>query len=305
MRAIDWTENEGEERENSMVSMETGMTGGLKVMPEPIFVAGVPVVPFLSYDHALACAEEAIESGRQTFWVAINPQKLFRAWHERPLLDVLNVADVGICDGVGISVAAKILLGKRIHRVTGCDLFFRLLPLTARKGWRVFMLGASEESNSRACMNLRQKYPGLQIVGSQSGYFKDSSPVIEHINSTKADMLFVAMGSPAQEYWISRHRRDIDAAFCMGVGGSFDVASGTARRAPAIFRRTGTEWFYQLITQPHRRLRRQAVYLPFMFRILVKRLRGSNGDTVWAVQSGRQPVDVRNVGARVQRSAGG
>jgi N-acetylglucosaminyldiphosphoundecaprenol N-acetyl-beta-D-mannosaminyltransferase len=281
------------------------IAGGLLAMPEPVQVAGVPVAPFHSYDQALACIQETIESRRKAFWVAINPQKVFRAWHEPDLLDILNRADVGICDGVGVTVAAKVLLGRRIHRVTGCDLFFKLLPLTAQKGWRVFLLGASEESNSRACENLQQQYPGLQIVGSQSGYFKNSGAVIEHINSTKADMLFVAMGSPAQEYWISQHRDRINAAFCMGVGGSFDIAAGISRRAPAFFRRTGTEWLYQLVTQPTRRLKRQMVYVPFMLRVLGKRLSGSNGSTVWAVKPSRQPTKVPDMATSVQKSAGG
>ena len=271
----------------------------LRTMPEPVCVAGVPIVPFQSYDQALRCIEETIESRRKAFWVAINPQKVFRAWHEHDLLDILNRADVGICDGIGVSVASRVLLGRRIHRVTGCDLFFRLLPFTARKGWRVFMLGASEESNARACLNLRQRYPDLQIVGSQSGYFKHSVSVIEHINSTEADLLFVAMGSPAQEYWISRHHKHLNVPFCMGVGGSFDVASGLSRRAPAIFRRTGTEWFYQLVTQPHRRLKRQLVYVPFLLRVIGKRLCGSNGATVWAAKSAQRPMSVQGI-ARIE-----
>lgn len=259
-----------------------------RLVPEALTVAGVRVVPFASYDQALACIERTVDSGQKTFWVAINPQKCYRAWHEDDLLDVLNRADVGICDGVGVSIASKILCGRGIPRCTGCDLFFRLVPLAARKGWRVFMLGASAESNSGASARLQQMYPDLQIVGRQDGFFKDSVSVIEQINSSKADLLFVAMGSPRQEHWISEHRDEIDAAFCMGVGGSFDVASGSIRRAPWIFRRTGTEWLFQLVTEPHKRLKRQLVYAPFMFRVIGKRLAGSNGSTQWAMRSARQ-----------------
>lgn len=161
-----------------MLTASTRVASDLHVAPEPISVAGVPVVPFDSYDQALRRIEETVETRRKAFWVAINPQKVFRAWHEQDLLDILNRADVGICDGVGITLAAKVLLGRRIHRVTGCDLFLRLVPLAAQKGWRVFLLGASEEVNTRACTNLRQKYPGLQIVGSQHGYFKNTESVL-------------------------------------------------------------------------------------------------------------------------------
>ena len=255
--------------------------------PKPMNVAGVPVVPFQSYDHALACIERTVETGQKTFWVAINPQKCFRAWHDSNLLEVLNRADVGICDGVGVSMAAKILYGQRIERCTGCDLFFRILPLAAEKGWGVFMLGASPESNTEARKRLEQLFPGLRIVGNRDGYFEDSASVIEEINATEADLLFVAMGSPKQEYWISRHRQEINAAFCMGVGGSFDVASGTINRAPKIFRRTGTEFLYQLVTEPHR-WKRQKVYFPFMLRVIARRLAGSRQSGQWTGKPVRQ-----------------
>jgi len=252
--------------------------------PRPLDVAGLRVVPFESYDHALACIESTIESGDRAFWVAVNPQKCFRAWHESKLLNILNRADVAICDGVGMSLAARILHGRTITRCTGCDLFFRLMPLAATRGWRVFLLGASPESNSLACSRLRQKYPGLQIVGSQDGFFEDSSIVIDRINSSKADMLFVAMGSPKQEYWLWQHRREINAAFCMGVGGSLDVASGVLQRAPSIFRKTGTEFLFQLITEPRTRWKRQKVYFPFMLRIIGRKLSGSVESGQWGVR---------------------
>ena len=104
-------------------------------VPEPVNVAGVPVVPFESYEQALASIETTIEGGQKTFWVAVNPQKCFRAWHESHLFGVLYRADIGICDGVGVSLAARILHGRTIKRCTGCDLFFRILPRAAQKGW--------------------------------------------------------------------------------------------------------------------------------------------------------------------------
>ena len=236
--------------------------------PQSLDIMGVPVRPFETYDDALKCIEGTIAAKQKSFWVAINPQKCYRAWHERPLRDVLKKADVGICDGVGVSIASRLLNGRGINRVTGCDLFFRLLERSAEKGWRVFLLGASEESNARACATLQQKYPGLQIVGRQSGFFKDSDRVVEQINASGADLLFVAMGSPTQEYWIARNCAKINAPFCMGVGGSFDVAAGTITRAPAIFQKMGAEWLYQLITEPRKRFKRQTIYVPFMLRVL-------------------------------------
>ena len=271
-----------------MLIAEGDVSSRTQCIPRAVNVAGVPVVPFESYDQALACIEATVEAREKSFWVAINPQKCFRAWHESNLLDLLNRADVGICDGVGVSIAARILHGQAIKRCTGCDLFLKVLPCAAKKGWGVFMLGASTESNTGACARLQQTYPDLRIVGHQDGYFTDSAQVVEQINASGADLVFVAMGSPTQEYWIAKHRELIDAPFCMGVGGSFDVVSGRIRRAPGIFRRTGTEWLFQLLTEPHKRFKRQTVYVPFMLRVVSKKLLGSIDASQWTMRPVRQ-----------------
>jgi N-acetylglucosaminyldiphosphoundecaprenol N-acetyl-beta-D-mannosaminyltransferase len=153
-------------------------------------------------------------------------------------------------------------------------LFFKILSLASRKKWGVFMLGASAESNEAACSELQKMYPSLRIVGWQDGYFEDSDTVIEQINSSGADLLFVAMGSPKQEHWIWQHRKAIKTNFCMGVGGSFDIASGGLRRAPKIFHMTGTEFLFRLIREPRKRWRIQKVLFPYFFRVIYKRLFG-------------------------------
>jgi N-acetylglucosaminyldiphosphoundecaprenol N-acetyl-beta-D-mannosaminyltransferase len=243
--------------------------------PRSINIMGVPVAPFESYDQALKSVEEAVESKRKTFWGAINPIKMYNAWHKPELLNLLRQLDVSFCDGVGVSIASKILYGKRLERITGCDLFFKLISLASQKQWRVYLLGASAESNTNARLRLQEKYPGLEIVG-QDGYFKDSLKVVEHINARKADLLFVAMGSPKQEQWISQHRQVINATFCMGVGGSFDVAAGHVRRAPKIFRMTGTEFLFRIAMEPRKRFAHNWILLSFLFRVVCQRLTGAS-----------------------------
>lgn len=267
---------DNEQKEGSGISVVDGDTiAKPEKTPEPINVMGVPVVPFGSYGQALGLIEKAIESGKKSFWIAINPQKVYRAWHEQELMNIMEQADVGICDGVGVSMASKILHGRSIERVTGCDLFFKLLFLASQKKWGVYLLGASPESNTAACKNIQDMYPDLRIVGRQHGYFKDSSKIIKNINDSKAKLLFVGMGSPEQEYWIWHNRKAINVSFCMGVGGSLDVASGKLKRAPKIIQKAGTEFLFQLITEPRKRWPRQRVYFPFIFRVIGKKVFGS------------------------------
>lgn len=255
---------------------------GLAHAPAPLAVAGIPVVPFESYDQILESIEETVKSGRKSFCVAVNPIKIYRAWHEPDLLNILRRTDVCICDGVGVSIASRILCGRGITRITGCDLFFRLLDLASRRHWRIYLLGASPESNAAARLQLEKTYPDIRIVGARDGYFDDSHEVISQINASGADLLFVAMGSPKQEYWIWNHRHEISATFCMGVGGSFDVAAGNLRRAPKVFRATGTEFLYRFALEPRKRLSQQKILLYFLLRVIARRLYGAGPSVEWA-----------------------
>ena len=241
--------------------------------PAAMNIMGVPVAAFKSYDQALGLIEETVESKQKAFWGAINPMKIHNAWHKPELLGLLKQLDVSFCDGVGVSIASQILYGKCIKRITGCDLFFKIISLASRKKWCVYLLGASAESNDNARLRLQEKYPGLEIVG-QDGYFKDSSKVVEHINAIKADLLFVAMGSPKQEQWISQHRQAINASFCMGVGGSFDVAAGRVRRAPKLFRMTGTEFLFRIAMEPRKRFAHNWILLSFFLRVVRQKIAG-------------------------------
>jgi N-acetylglucosaminyldiphosphoundecaprenol N-acetyl-beta-D-mannosaminyltransferase len=118
---------------------------------------------------------------------------------------------------------------------------------------------------------LKRRYPDLKIVGWHDGYFDDSQPVIKQINSSGANLLFVAMGSPKQEQWILHHRQAINANICMGVGGSLDIASGSIRRAPGVFRMIGAEFLFRLIREPRKRWRIQKVLFPYFANVLGKK----------------------------------
>ncbi len=240
-------------------------------IPAPLKIIGIPVVPFESYDQALHFIEEIIKKKCKSLWVAINPIKMYHAWQNPELLEILKQADVGICDGIGVSIASQILYGRRLVRCTGCDLFFRLLALANRKQWGIYLLGASSRSNAVVRERIQNMYPNLRIAGWQDGYFKNSYDVIKKINASRANLLFVALGSPKQEYWIWRHWHAINANVCMGVGGSFDIASGRLRRAPRIFRVTGTEFLYRLVREPLKRWPIQKVLFPYFCQIMGKK----------------------------------
>jgi len=245
-------------------------------IPTPLGVMGLPVTPFETYEQVLTCIAQGVEARHRSVCVAMNPIKIYRAWHEPELSDLLRKAEYTICDGIGVSIAARILFGRGIRRITGCDLFFRLLDVAARRQWGVYLLGASPQSNAAARSNLQKMYPDLKIVGWRDGFFDDSREVVDQINASGADLLFVAMGSPKQEYWIGRHREALAARLCMGVGGSFDIAAGTLKRAPRIFRATGTEFLFRLMIEPRKRFSHQIILSRFLFRVIAAKVSGTH-----------------------------
>jgi N-acetylglucosaminyldiphosphoundecaprenol N-acetyl-beta-D-mannosaminyltransferase len=247
--------------------LSTVTTDAEDIVPTKLAVMGVGLTCFSGYDQAVATVERTINAREQASVVAINPEKMYRAHHDDELAELLNKADIAICDGVGAKIATRFLIGRSITRITGIALFFEIIRRAAEKGWKVFLLGASRDVNGEARSVLVSKYPTLNIVGALDGYFDDSDPVIEAINKSQADIVFVAMGTPKQEIWIRDNRDRMNASILMGVGGTFDVAAGRVQWAPAIFRRSGTEWLYRLIREP-RRLKRQLVLPKFAWLML-------------------------------------
>ena len=245
--------------------------GACKSLPEKIPVMGVHITPFASYAEACQGIGELIATRQKAFSVAINPEKIYRAQHDETLCRLLNVAQIGICDGIGAALAVRLLRGASIPRITGISLFNELVRAAEKNAWKIFLLGASPESNQGTEQNLLTTHPNLKIVGRRDGYFQDSAEVVAQINTSGADIVFVAMGSPKQELWIHENRADIEAPFCMGVGGTFDVVSGKAKWAPPVFRKSGTEWLYRLICEP-KRWRRQMVLPKFAMKVCYEKV---------------------------------
>ncbi len=249
------------------------MTKKTSEIPKPQSLMGLKVIPFADYDQACTCIGQLIAEKKQAVSVAINPEKIYKSHQEPALQQLLNQAEVAICDGIGAALAYRVLYGQPITRITGVSLFFALIKAAADKGWRIYLLGASSESNKTTGRKLRQQNPHLQIVGQCDGYFTDTQDVITDINNCQTDILMVAMGSPKQEMWMAENRAKINASFCMGVGGTFDVVSGKAKWAPAFFRKTGTEWLYRLLSEP-KRWRRQLALPKFLLLLLRYKLSG-------------------------------
>ncbi|MCE5193264.1 MAG: WecB/TagA/CpsF family glycosyltransferase [Candidatus Cryosericum sp.] len=223
-------------------------------MAERIYIAGIPV-DNLDMAETLAVVEGFVSSRLPHMGVAINPEKVIRAKQDVGLEVVLRKSDLNFCDGIGIIWASRVFYRERIKaRVTGVDLFLRLLDVAESRGWRLYLLGSRPEILARTVEVVRARYPHVIIAGFHDGYFTadEEGPLVAEIAAAGADIMFAGMGSPKQEKFLSNNLAAMGVPFAMGVGGSYNVLSGEFKRAPAHIQKLGLEWLYRFVLDPKR-----------------------------------------------------
>ncbi|MDO5331891.1 MAG: WecB/TagA/CpsF family glycosyltransferase [Bacillota bacterium] len=208
----------------------------------------------LTINQAADRAEELLDKDGLSIIVTANPEILNNATKNEELADVIKSAPLVVPDGMSLVKLSQIKKDPFPQRVTGIDLAYEILRRCAKSGKKVFLLGAQAGVAEKAADNLVAGLPGLNICGTSFGYFdEDYEPkLIEQINNDGADLLIVAMGSPRQEFFLSRNADKLNAKLGIGVGGSLDVWSGNIQRAPQKYIDHNIEWLYRLKTEPNR-----------------------------------------------------
>jgi N-acetylglucosaminyldiphosphoundecaprenol N-acetyl-beta-D-mannosaminyltransferase len=232
-------------------------------------ILGVSVDAYDSVEELLQDIEEGMKGAGTKSIFSINPEKIMRTRKDPALTVALENSDFLIPDGIGVVLAIKILHKKRVSRITGVDLMGLLLDKAEKRRYRVYIFGAKPAVLPRAIIEIKNRYPSLDIVGSTHGYVQEDlyASLVNDINSVNSDILFVGLGSPKQENWIHGYKNVLNVKLCMGIGGSLDVIAGNIPRAPYFFRTLSLEWFYRLIKEPNR-IRRQLVLPHFFFELL-------------------------------------
>lgn len=213
--------------------------------------------------------EGFLESDRSHLVVTADATAIVIAHSNSAFKSLIESADLVTPDGNGVIWAAKHRGTQLQERVSGVDLVDRLCSLSADKGYRIFFLGSGPGVAELAAEKLRLKYPGCNIVGSRHGYFPaESDEIVAHeIAALQPDILFVAMGMPRQEEFIRATQAVIKPKVAMGVGGSLDVFSGKAKRAPHAFQRVKLEWLWRLLLNP-RKFAKVRLLPKFVFLVL-------------------------------------
>ena len=203
--------------------------------------------------------DEAVDRGMEllhepgTHYVATPNPEIVEVCRENPAArQAVNGASLVLPDGIGVVKGAKMLGTPLKARVPGIEFAAGLMERMAEEGRSLYLLGAKPGVAETAGKKLAEKYPGLNIAGTHDGYFQEDAPVVEAIRASGADCVFVCLGAPKQELWMSRHGAATGARLLCGLGGSLDVFAGVVERAPKFWSDHGLEWFYRLCSDPRR-----------------------------------------------------
>lgn len=218
----------------------------------------------------------AIEKG-QKLRVCVTPVNcVLWANKDEKLRQIYNSADLTTADGVPLLWASR-LLGSPIRgRVTGLDLLPEFSKISAKKGFRFFFLGAADGVAVKLANHLKSINTGLKIAGTYSPPFaerfsdEENEKMITLINQSNADVLWVSLTAPKQDFWIAEHFGRLDVSIAIGVGAAFDVVAGNIKRSPEWMQNAGLEWFYRLLKEPGRLSKRYLVEAPQFIPLLIK-----------------------------------
>jgi N-acetylglucosaminyldiphosphoundecaprenol N-acetyl-beta-D-mannosaminyltransferase len=225
-------------------------------LQHPIAVMGLPINS-LSADEAVDTLERLIQSGGTHQVCTMNVDIWLNALADPHLHRIVAGSSLVVPDGMPLVWASGLLGCPLAERVTGVDLVPRLAELSARKGYKIFLLGAKPGVADRASRLLERNYPGVQIVGTfapaeENLMRMDHTEILRKIHAVSPDILLVAFGNPKQEKWIWMHRKRLGVPLSMGVGGSFDILVGDNWRAPRWIQRCGLEWAMRFLQEPVR-----------------------------------------------------
>ena len=200
--------------------------------------------------------------------------------HKNPALrTILNEADLWVPDGIAPVWLAKLRGHENVVRAPGAEIVAEFLRRASQKQFSSFFYGDTEQTLAALRDKLSRDYPGHRIAGAYSPPFRSLSSqeedeIIDHINSTKPDVLWVALGMPKQDIWIHQRLSRLKVPVAVGVGAAFAFVAGTVPRCPEWIGNAGFEWVYRFLKEPRKLWRRDILDGPrFIFHAGLELLR--------------------------------
>ncbi|MFA6081424.1 MAG: WecB/TagA/CpsF family glycosyltransferase [Patescibacteria group bacterium] len=212
--------------------------------------------------------------------VSLNPENMVLATENELFRKVIETGQLKIVDGVGVVIAGRWLGVQLGERITGVGLMEDLLKMASSGRLRVLMIGGKENLAINLSKCYQNKYSEAKFFGLEG--IKDiknptkteEDKIFSIVADYKPHLVFVAFGSPDQELWIARHKKEFTNCVVMGVGGAFDYLSGKVIRAPIFIQKIGFEWFFRLVNQPWR-WKRQLRLINYIWLIFKQKIKNN------------------------------
>lgn len=215
--------------------------------------------------EALKEIDRLIRLQKNSYVVTPNVDHIVKLEKDKELQEVYDNADLILTDGQPLVWISKLYRTPIKEKVPGSDLFPLLCDLSARRGYRMYFLGAAEGVAEKAAENLKQKFTGLKVCGTYSPTKSfESKPreieyIIEDVRSARPDILIVGLGCPKQEKFIYKYKDQLKVPISLGLGASLDFEAGHVKRAPKWMRDRGLEWFWRITQDPGRLAKRYLI----------------------------------------------
>ncbi len=221
-----------------------------KIVLRQFKVLGMPVHIHENYRDWLA---QRLRDNQGAHVVTLNAEMTMQARKNPALAKVIQEAELVVPDGSGIVLYLR-SQGEKIERCPGIELSEQIVQIAAEQKWRIFLIGGAPNVVDHVADIWQQKWMDIVIAGLHHGYFDEAieKQICEDIRSTQPQLVLVGLGVPRQELWIQKNRYLNPNAVWIGVGGSFDIWSGTKTRAPEWFSKNNLEWLYRLYQEPWR-----------------------------------------------------
>lgn len=238
---------------------------------------GVRVSP-VNLPGALARMESWIQTRSPNYVCVTGVHGVMESRRDPRLRDIHNAAGMVTPDGMPLVWLSRAAGFRTVERVYGPDLMLGFCRLSQSKGYRHFLYGGADGVPERLAHHLKERFPGLRIVGSHSPPFRplsreEDEREVRMINEAEPDVIWVGLSTPKQERWMASHVGRLRASVLVGVGAAFDFHAGLKRQAPGWMQRSGLEWLFRLLSEPSRLWRRYLINNPlFVGSVALQRL---------------------------------
>lgn len=229
----------------------------MKKKPNRVSILGVNV-DVIDTQKTIELVREYANENIFLHLMGVNADKILTCIKDPEMMEIVNSCEIINADGASVIMASKFLNRYLPERVAGIDLMQEIIKDAEVNGHTVYFLGAKQNIVEKTVENLLIKHPNLKVVGFRNGYFNESEwkKISEELNEASPNYVFVGITSPLKEHLIEYFKKQGNQSVFMGVGGSFDVISGSIPRAPHLMQKLNLEWLFRVYQEPRRLFKR-------------------------------------------------